>query len=134
MSNAEARLDEFPIVPYLAMPRSRSPTPEPRPSVKKQKIAFSGSAMDDQDAKWYGEDHSGMPHEQVSHASSHMAIDQVEDTPSMVAQRPGNSSSTVKRSPDNNNNSTSRKLARLDSEQAVDAYSRDLTAASSSNH
>ena len=82
--------------------------------------------MDDQDAKWYGEDHSGMPHEQVSHALSHMAVDQAEHTPSMGARRPGNSSSTLKRSPDNNNNSTSRKLARLDSEQAVDAYIRDL--------
>ena len=48
------RLDFFPRPkPYLSMPRS--PTPE-RPPPKKQRVNFSGAAMDNDDARWYLED------------------------------------------------------------------------------
>ena len=51
------RLDNFPRPkPYLSMPSPpRSPSPV-RPPVKKQKVSFSGAAMDTDDARWYLED------------------------------------------------------------------------------
>jgi hypothetical protein len=53
------RLDNFPKPkPYMnfSMPSPpRSPSPE-RPPVKKQKVSFSGAAMDTDDARWYLED------------------------------------------------------------------------------
>jgi hypothetical protein len=50
------RLDNFPKKPYLSMPSPpRSPSPE-RPPVKKQKVSFSGAAMDTDDARWYLDD------------------------------------------------------------------------------
>ena len=49
----------FPRRPYLAWPRERSQSPvRPAQSPKRQKVAFSGAAMDDIDAKWYEDDHS----------------------------------------------------------------------------
>ena len=51
------RLDNFPKPkPYLSMPSPpRSPSPV-RPPVKKQKVSFSGAAMDTDDARWYLDD------------------------------------------------------------------------------
>ena len=51
------RLDNFPKPkPYITYPSPpRSPSPE-RPPVKKQKVSFSGAAMDTDDARWYLED------------------------------------------------------------------------------
>ena len=51
------RLDNFfkpkPYITYPSPPRSPSPV---RPPVKKQKVSFSGAAMDTDDARWYLED------------------------------------------------------------------------------
>ena len=46
----------LPIVPYRHRPRVMHDEPEQQRIVKKQKVAFSGSVLDDADAKWYEDD------------------------------------------------------------------------------
>ena len=109
LSAAQQRLAEFPVVPYLSMPEP--PAPE-KPAIKRQKITFSGSAMDDEDAAWYADDEVMADLAETSLAHN-VALPFVSSSTTVrAAQQPSSSSNT-------------RQLARFDSEEAVNDSIRD---------
>ena len=102
----------LPIVPYRLRPRALHDEPEQHRAVKKQKVAFCGSALDSADAKWY-EDDVVMD---VCHSNPAL-----ERYPSPLNEQ--TSSSSVGPSPPEAMASREvRTLMRYDIEQAVDRY------------
>ena len=87
------------------------PAPE-KPAIKRQKITFSDSAMDDQDAAWYADDEvmADLADTSLAHSVALPLVSSL--TTVRAAQQPSSSSNT-------------RQLARFDSEEAVNDFIRD---------
>ena len=105
----------LPIVPYRHRPLLLNDGPAPR-AAKKQKVAFSGSALDEADAKWYEDD----AEEEVSPPSAAPNI-----YPSPLNEQTS-SSSVGPIPPVTNVNRERRTLTRYNSNQVVDRYLNDI--------